>query len=233
MRALDPRSFNELSRGGDTLVLDVRAHGAFGGTHVPGSYSNDMRGNFATFAGWVLPDLGILLVTDNGDQAAEAAVWLMRVGLDQVIGYLKGGMQAWASAGLSIGHVKQLSFEELHRMSTGTRDMVLVDVRSESEYEASHVRGALNIPVPDLRTRYQELEPNAPTALICGVGIRSSLGASILKQHGFKQVFSVPGGMRGYSAAGYAPECPMCYVPHGSRFLGREIGIELAAEIRS
>ncbi len=230
LKALDPRSFNELSRREDTVVLDVREYGTFGGAHVPGSYSNDMRGNFATFAGWVLPDLKILLVTEDGDQAAEAAVWLMRVGLDQVIGYLKGGMEAWASAGLAIDHVTQLSFEQLHDMSTGTRDMVLVDVRSQSEYEASHIRGALNIPVPDLRTRYRELEPSTPTVVICGVGIRSSLGSSILKQHGFREVFSVPGGMRGYSAAGYAPECPMCFAPHTPRFLGREIGIELVAE---
>lgn len=116
-------------------------------------------------------------------------------------------------------------------MSTGTSDMVLIDVRSESEYEASHIEGAINIPVPELRTRYGELEPDAPTVLICGVGIRSSLGASILKQRGFRNVFGVPGGMKGYSAAGYAPECPMCHVPHGSRFLGSEIGLQMVMDI--
>jgi glyoxylase-like metal-dependent hydrolase (beta-lactamase superfamily II)/rhodanese-related sulfurtransferase len=231
MRTLDPRSFDELSRLEDTLVLDVREYGAFSGNHIPGSYNNDMHGNFATFAGWVLPDVEILLVADNGDQAAEAAVQLRRVGLDQVIAHLKGGVHAWASAGLTIDHVKQLSFEELHRMSTGTRDMVLIDVRSQSEFEAFHIGGALNIPVADLRTRYRELEPDAPTVLICGVGIRSSLGSSILKQHGFKRLFGVPGGMKGYSAAGYAPECPMCYAPHVSRFLGRRIGLEMMTEI--
>jgi len=227
MRGLDPRSFNELSSHEDTLVLDVRDYGAFGGGHVPGSYSNDMRGNFATFAGWVLPDSNILLVTHNNGQAEEAAIWLRRVGLDQVIGCLKGGMHAWASAGLPIDHVEQLSVDTLHKMSFGDRSMVLVDVRSPTEFEAFHIRGALNIPTPDLRTHYRELHPDAPTVLICSAGFRSSLGASILKQHGFTEVLSVAGGMRGYNAAGYAPECPMCFTPHASRFLGRQLGMEM------
>jgi hydroxyacylglutathione hydrolase len=225
---LDARSFNELSSRGDTVVLDVRDYGAFGGQHIPGSYSNDMRGNFATFAGWVLPDSAILLVADSEGQAEEAAMWLRRVGLDQVMGYLQGGTHAWASAGLPIGHVEQLSAETLHRMSTGGRSIVLVDVRARAEFEAVHIRGAVNIPFPDLRTRYRELDPDLPTVVICGAGFRSSLGASILKQRGFTEVMSVAGGMKGYSAAGYAPECPMCSPPHGSRFLGTEIGLEVA-----
>jgi rhodanese-related sulfurtransferase len=99
--------------------------------------------------------------------------------------------------------------------------MVLVDVRAPGEYESLHIEGAINIPVADLRTRYEELEPNAPTVLICSTGNRSSIGASILKQHGFKEVFNASGGMTGYSAAGYAPECPVCFLPHGPTFLGR------------
>jgi rhodanese-related sulfurtransferase len=96
--------------------------------------------------------------------------------------------------------------------------MVLVDVRSPLEFEDGHIGGAVNIPAPDLRTRYNELDPGKPTFLVCSSGNRSSLGASLLKQHGFRELHNVAGGMTGYSKAGYAEECTVCENPHGSRF---------------
>ncbi len=156
-------------------------------------------------------------------QPEEAVMWLRRVGLDQVVGYLSGGMFEWAKAGLPTGHIGQLSVEELHKMSTGGSKMAVVDVRARREYEGFHIQGSLNIPAPDLRTRYEELDPDVATVLICSTGHRSSLSASILKQHEFKDVFNVAGGMTGYSAAGYGPECPMCVAPHGPHFLGKKI----------
>lgn len=224
LEGLDPESFSKRAKDGNAVVLDARSYDSFGGQHVPGSYHIDFGGNFATFAGWMLPpDRGILLVTGEGVQPEEVAVWLRRVGLDQVVGYLAGGMFAWATAGFPTGHVEQLSVEELHEMSMGEREMVLVDVRAPREFEGFHIRGALNIPAPDLRRRFEELDPDAPTVLVCSTGHRSSLGASILKRHGFKKVFNIAGGMTGYSAAGYGPECPVCITPHGPHFLGEKV----------
>jgi glyoxylase-like metal-dependent hydrolase (beta-lactamase superfamily II)/rhodanese-related sulfurtransferase len=136
LEELEPETFQNRAQNENTLVLDVRSYDSFGGQHIPGAYHIDLGGNFATFAGWVLPpDAGILLVTDNNEQAKEAVVWLKRVGLDKVIGYLGDGMYAWAEAGLSTSHVGQLSVEELHETTTSEHKMVLVDVRAPSEYE--------------------------------------------------------------------------------------------------
>ncbi len=221
-RPLTPLQFREAMAGNDTLVLDVRGYSAFGGQHVPGSYHIDIAGNFATFAGWVLPpEQKILLVTDQADDAAQAALLLRRVGLDQTIGYLEGGLFEWAKAGLATDHIPQLSAPELNRRITIGDGLVLVDVRSAGEYGATHVSGALHIPAPMLRSRHVELDPNRDIALVCSTGHRSSLAASILKQHGFTQVWNVAGGMTGFNAAGFAPECPLCVVPHGPRFLGK------------
>jgi hydroxyacylglutathione hydrolase len=230
LEAFDPASFNKMTKERDRVVLDVRGYDAFGGQHVPGSYHIDLGGNFATFAGWILPpEKEILLVALSGSQAEEAAVWLRRVGLDRAIGYLKGGMSEWATAGLPTGHVGQLSVEELHQMSTGDRDMTIVDVRAPSEYQEFHIEGALDIPAPDLRARYTELDPTISTVVLCSTGIRSSMGASILKQHGFREVLNGAGGMAAYGAAGYGPECPVCVIPHGPHFLGKEMEITLGA----
>ena len=222
LEPLLPLDFQKAVRKPDTLVLDIRSYEAFGGQHVPNAYHIDFGGNFATFAGWILPpNKTILLVTHNAREAQEALIHLRRVGHDRVTGYLEGGMFEWVKAGLPTRHVCQLSAEELHDSITQGRTMTLVDVRAPKEYEGYHIEGAINIPVPDLRSRFKELDPKASTALLCSTGHRSSLGTSILMQHGFKNVCNVAGGMTGFNAAGFAPACPVCVIPHGPEFLGK------------
>jgi rhodanese-related sulfurtransferase len=167
----------------------------------------------------VLPtDKDILMVADDYEQAVQANIWARRVGMDRITGYLDGGMFAWAVAGLRTNYVHQVSAEDLQEMATGSSNFVLLDVRATNEYEDNHIEGAVNIPAPDLRTRYKELDTERPTILICSTGHRSSLGTSILRQHGFKDVYNVAGGMTGYSAAGYTKRCKVCENPHGSRY---------------
>jgi hydroxyacylglutathione hydrolase len=219
---VDARTFKKMADSNKTVVVDIRSYETFGGQHVPGAYHIDFGGNFATFAGWILPPgKDILMVCYSFEQAQEAAVWLKRVGLDRAVAYLEGGMFAWGVEGLSTAHVRQLSAEELYLMAAKGDQMVLLDVRAPREYESGHIKGAVNIPVADLRTRYKELDKNEPTVLICSTGHRSSLGASILKQRRFENVYNVAGGMTGYSAAGYSKECPICVAPHIPAFMGK------------
>jgi rhodanese-related sulfurtransferase len=94
------------------------------------------------------------------------------------------------------------------------RGLALVDVRAIGEFQTHHIKGAVNIPAPDLRRRYKEMNKNKPVVLVCSTGHRSSLGASLLQKRGFRDLYNVAGGMTGYSAAGFAAECPMCMAPH-------------------
>jgi hydroxyacylglutathione hydrolase len=211
LEAMSPVAFKEQVERENTSVLDVRDAGNFGGMHVPGSWSIDFQTNFATFAGWVLPpEKELLLVTENPAQAQETAVQLRRVGFDRIPGYLEGGLHDWAAAGLTVDSLPVLSADTFYEMTTGDQSIALVDVRTVEEYNENHIAGAINIPTPDLRIRYQELNLHTPTAMICDSGRRSSLGASILKMHGFTEVFNVAGGMRGYIATGIPLECPAC-----------------------
>ena len=206
---------------GETIVLDIRTYEAFGGQHIPGAYHIDVGGNFATFAGWTLPpDKDILLVSLIPEHAAEATMWLRRVGLDRVRGYLKGEMFEWAKAAKQTAHVCQLSTPEVHDLSVGEDEIVIVDVRSPSEFEAMNIGGAINIPAPELRTRHSELDPEKRTVLICSTGLRSSLATSLLLQQGFTRVHNAAGGMTAYATKYDDRECPMCVTPHGSKFLG-------------
>jgi rhodanese-related sulfurtransferase len=223
LRELEPAQFMEKMKGKNTQVLDARAYYSFGGQHVPGSWNIAHDGNFPTFAGWVIPPKDdILLVTESFGAAKEAAVWFQRVGLDQVTGYLKGGVFEWAVNGLHLESVRQISTETLHRMTEGSTDFVLLDVRAPMEYEDNHIKGAINIPAPDLRERHGELDPEKLTVVMCSTGHRSSLAASILKRHGFDRIFNAAGGITGFSHAGYTRRCSVCVNPHGSRYFNRE-----------
>jgi glyoxylase-like metal-dependent hydrolase (beta-lactamase superfamily II)/rhodanese-related sulfurtransferase len=211
----DSLSFYHKMSEKNTIVLDVRPYENFGGQHVPGAYHIDLRSNFSTFAGWILPpEMDILLVSDNQVQATEAFIQLRRVGLDRIIGYLDGGMSAWIKFGLPTNHICQISAGELKRRMSEGHDLTIVDVRSNKEFESGHIEGAINIPFADLRTKADELSPNIPIVVICSSGQRSSLGASLLKQKGFKEVINFAGGMAAYNAAGYGPECAYCAAPH-------------------
>jgi glyoxylase-like metal-dependent hydrolase (beta-lactamase superfamily II)/rhodanese-related sulfurtransferase len=215
LSAMLPQVFAKTAKKSNTIVLDIRDYESFGGQHVPRAFHVDFGGNFATFAGWILPsDKDILLVANSAQQAQEANVWLKRVGLDRAIGFMDGGMFAWSKEGLPIEHVYQIGAPGLHEMINKQHGLALVDVRATGEYQSNHIKGAINIPAPDLRLRYKELKKNNPVVLICSTGHRSSLGASLLKQQGFSELYNVAGGMTGYSAAGFAAECPMCMAPH-------------------
>ena len=212
---LEPLSFSKRAEEKNTLVLDIRSYDAFGGQHIAGSTHIDFAGNFATFAGWVLPpETPILLVTENPEQAQEAVVWLRRVGLDRTIGYLEGGLYEWAKAGLPMDHVPQMSAEELQQRMTQGPSVALVDVRAKREYMTGHIDRTINIPAPDLRKQSKILDTKVPIVCICNTGHRSSLGASLLKQRGFKAVSNLAGGMTGYNASGLRAECPACIAPH-------------------
>ena len=220
---LGPAEFRESSASRGAAVLDVRGYDAFGGQHVPNAMSLPLAGNFPTFAGWVLPENArLFLVADDRNQAQEAVLWLRRVGLDRTLGYLEGGMAAWSRAGYPVSHVGILSAEEVNAEAHSEAGVTILDVRAALEFEQAHIDGSINIPAPDLRSRYVELDPEAPTIIICSSGNRSSTAAGILERKGFGRLMNAAGGYTGYAAAGLGGSCPMCSLPHGPRLVHRE-----------
>ena len=224
-RELSPAEFLTRCERDETAVVDVRGYAAFAGMHVPGSIHLDLAGNFPTFAGWVLPpQADIAWVADCREAACEATLWARRVGLDGCVAHLSGGVDAWATSGPEVGHLNLVSVQDLQHRVTGSEGIVLVDVRTPREFRDSHIEGAVNIPVPELRTRHTELNPEKPIFLICSSGKRAGLAASLLRQHGFDDLHNVAGGMIGYSTAGHAKQCSACENPHGSRYFGQIAG---------
>jgi len=202
IKPLSPLEFGKKAESEDYVVLDCRSYEAFEGQHIIHSYGISYDGNFPTFAGWVIPpEKKILLVKPDRISTEEVAVWLRRVGLDNIVGYLEGGMFEWSKNGLPSRHICQVSAPELETLQKNDTIQIL-DVRSVSEFEEHQLKGAINIPAPELRQRYKELDKEKQYYVICSTGHRSILAISLLLQRDFDHLVNVAGGMTGMGEFG-------------------------------
>ena len=152
--------------------------------------------------GVVVPyDTPLLLVGDE-IQIESAARALIRVGLDQVDGYLRGGMPAWTGAGLSVDRTPQITPRELDHQLAGAAAPVVLDVRTDDEWREGHVPHAAHIMGGYLPGKLAEVPRDRPVAVMCGTGYRSTIAASILARAGFGNVTNVTGGMAAWKKAG-------------------------------
>jgi hydroxyacylglutathione hydrolase len=190
-------------------VLDVRSASEFGVGHIPGSINIGLNGQFAIWAGSLIPmHAPILIVAESEEKVAEAQMRLARVGLENVKGYLQGGVKGWREAGFELAAVPQVSVDELHTLLERENDLQVIDVRRPTEYQSGHVGPAITAPLADLPTIVGDLGvvPNKKTAVICAGGYRSSAATSILEQHGFSNLLNVTGGTGAWIKAGYPVE---------------------------
>ena len=186
------------------IVLDVRDSAAFGAGHVPGSINIGLRGQFASWAGTLLdPDREIVIVAADEAGANEAGMRLARVGLEDVEGVLRGGVDAWRDSGGALASLPQMSVEELRRSLDGLQ---ILDVRRRSEYDSGHVPGAINVPLDFFDEHAGDLDLSKPTAVICASGYRSSTAASLLRRYTTHPLVNVTGGTAAWIAAGYETE---------------------------
>jgi glyoxylase-like metal-dependent hydrolase (beta-lactamase superfamily II) len=208
-KALAPQEVNALSKKGH-LLLDVRTSAAFGAAHVPGALNIALSGQFAPWCGTLI-GLGtpIVLIADEIAAVDEAVMRLARVGIESVVGYLDGGIQAWDQTGLGTEAIPQMPVDELHDRIAEGADLQVVDVRRPGEYAGGHVPGAINLTLAHLEQEVSGLNSNRPTAVICGSGYRSSAATSILERHRFTEIYNVVGGTSGWVNAGYAVESPI------------------------
>jgi len=202
---LTPQQVAELR---DNVLLDVRTAADFGAGHVPGSMNIGLSGQFAMWAGSLIPlNASIVIIADTGAQVDESVVRLARVGIENVKGYLEGGVTSWRDAGLPINTIPQVSVAELNAALANT-DMQIVDVRRPAEYVSGHVPRAQNAPLASLDKSLGplELQKERLTAVICAGGYRSSAAASLLRQQGFSNLINVTGGTGAWINAGYPTE---------------------------
>src|SRR5262249_21719453 len=150
-KALSPQEVGQLAAQGH-IILDVRPAAEFGAGHVPGSLNIGLGGQFASWAGCLIPLTSpILIIAESEEKVAEAQMRLARVGLENVKGYLGGGIYEWHQAGLDVATVPQISVAELKDFIDHEDDLQLIDVRRPAEYESGHAPGAITAPLAKLR----------------------------------------------------------------------------------
>lgn len=206
--ALTPEAVWMQAQRGGARVLDVRPVADYGGGHIPNSLNIGLGGQFASWAGSLIStETPLILVAEDETKIDEAVLRLARVGLENVKGFLKGGMEAWRRAGCETATVTQITVAELHRSLEEANDLQIVDVRRPGEYQDGHVPRARIAPLAELQANALDwLDTSRPVAVICAGGYRSSAATSLLESRGFQQLYNVTGGTSAYVAAGYPVE---------------------------
>jgi rhodanese-related sulfurtransferase len=192
-RALTPAEFEAASSDKRITVLDVRQPEEFANEHIAGSLFIGLDGQFAPWAGTLINDLRapILLVAPNGREE-EAVMRLSRVGYDNCIGFLKGGLKAWKDAGKTTENIQNITPEEfLEQYSKKTQTL---DVRKPSEFEAAHLKNAISVPLDFISDWIYKMNKSNPYMVHCAGGYRSMITISILKANGFRNLRNVTGG---------------------------------------
>ncbi len=203
VRRLDPVQFKELMKNG-AVVIDTRDSLAFGGGHIPGSINIGFEKGLANWVGMAVePGSDILLIVNSEAQYNEMCVHLHRIGYDNIIGYLYGGMNAWQIMGFEIDHLPQISVHELKRKLEMKQIKYLVDVRTYPEWEQFHIGGAVHIPLSEILEGKVDLPKDQEIVTYCRSGYRGNIAASHMKRLGFKDVKNLSGAITAWVNAGY------------------------------
>jgi hydroxyacylglutathione hydrolase len=192
MSSDDIRSF-------DGVVIDVRKMYEYGGEHIPNSVNIGLGGQFASWAGTLIPiGTPIAIVGENSEQVDEAVTRLARVGHESVKGFILTDDYAGEKR-----RVEQVSVREVSELLQIKKEIQFVDVRRSAERANGFAAQTINIPLDKLAKEIDRLDPNVPTYVICQSGYRSSIGTSILENAGFNTIYNVAGGTAAWIEAGF------------------------------
>jgi hydroxyacylglutathione hydrolase len=180
----------------DVTVLDTRRAEVFPTGFIPGSINIGLEGRFAEWAGVLLSfDKPILIVAEKGLEK-EAVIRLARVGFSHIEGYLDGGYEAWQKAGEKIDMIVEVEPDELAMDIPYDDNLVVIDVRRETEFGDGHISGALNLPLDEIPNpeTLAHFEDNQNIYIHCGSGYRSVIASSLFKRQGIHNIRNVVGG---------------------------------------
>jgi rhodanese-related sulfurtransferase len=196
MTPLSVNEFQTIRESLNALVIDTRKKEAFCEAFIPGSWYIGIEDSFAPWVGALVNDLQqpIVYLADEGMEE-EVVTRLARVGYDNALGFLKGGIAEWIAAGEpteSLENIDASDFSALYQAG----QTALLDVRKESEYQSEHLVGAENVPLDFIWQHLSHINSQTPYYVHCAGGYRSVIASSILKAKGFKNVVNIRGGFK-------------------------------------
>lgn len=196
---IDAATFKEMSEQKDILVIDTRSIQTFTdeGT-VPGAWFIGLDGSFAPWVGALVKDINqkIIFLAEDETRVNEIALRFSRVGYDNTLGYLFGGLTSWKDHGFDVDKIESISAHEFaKKLEEGAIENPL-DVRKESEYLSEHVIGVENFSLDFIHSNFSEINPDKEYFIHCLGGYRSLIAASIFKANGVKNVTDIRGGFK-------------------------------------
>ena len=191
---LKPDDFEAMANHEEALVLDVRNQEDFVKGHIPNSIFIGLNGQFAPWVGALITDLKqpIILVAPDG-KSEEAVTRLSRVGYDNTLGYLEGGMEAWKNSGKNIETLESISADGLAKKAKSQK-LNILDVRKDGEFKSSHLENATHFSLDDINQNMNQIDKDKTYHIHCAGGYRSVIAASILKARGFNNLVDIDGG---------------------------------------
>ncbi len=198
LKGMTPLSIDDFKQkvAANAIILDTRNSADFTQGFIPGSISIGLDGRFAEWAGSLLPfNESMILVTEKGKEK-ESIIRLARVGFDKIEGFLAIGFEAWKDAGEKIDLIIDIDADEMAMDIAFDPNMVIVDVRKETEYANGHVKEAINIPLNDLTDpgSMANLDDHHNIYIHCAGGYRSIIASSLIKRQGIHNIRNVVGG---------------------------------------
>jgi glyoxylase-like metal-dependent hydrolase (beta-lactamase superfamily II)/rhodanese-related sulfurtransferase len=202
-QALSVEAFEAAANETGALILDTRKETTFVQGFIPNSIFIGVDGNFAPWAGALIPDIKqeILIVADKGREE-EVVTRLARVGFDNAIGYLAGGFEAWKNAGKEMDTIESVTVDQLPSALETVDNSVILDVRKNSEYNSEHVLDAENACLDYVNESMQKINTNKTYFVHCAGGYRSVIFISILKARGYENLINVAGGFKAIKESG-------------------------------
>ncbi|MGV9848304.1 MBL fold metallo-hydrolase [Streptomyces sp. NPDC003442] len=182
-------------------VVDLRSRVAFAEGHVAGSFNFEGTGKLATYLAWLIPwGKPVTLLADTAEQITDAQRELTRVGIDRPAAAATGDPAGWVRAGERLATLHRARFADLADVVKRGDDVVVLDVRRDSERAGGRIDGSVHIPVHELRGRIGEV-PDGVVWVHCAGGMRAAIAASLLDAAG-RDVVAVDDGFDAAISAG-------------------------------
>lgn len=193
-KPLSPEAFEVAANETGAIILDVRHQDDFAKGHIPQSIFIGIDGGFAPWVGAMVGNVAqpILLVTPEGREE-ETVTRLARVGFDNTLGFLKGGIEAWKNTDKQVDFVEGIDADGLKELIEKS-EIEIFDVRKPGEYLSEHITEAHSTPLDFINDHMSEFPSNNPFYIHCAGGYRSMIAASILKSRGIHNLIDVKGG---------------------------------------
>ena len=199
---LDPDSFENIAKMKNVLILDVRHQDDFAKEHIPNSIFIGIDGSFAPWVGTIIEDVTkpILLVTPE-DRVEETITRLARVGFDNCLGFLKGGIKTWMTQGKSTANVNVIDSADFKKLIKN-KELKVFDLRKSDEYISGYIPNAQNIPLDFVNQKISSFHLKDTFYMHCAGGYRSMIAASILKSNGIHNFIDIKGGFNALKRIG-------------------------------